>query len=97
MRAQVYGDHGTVRAQGSLGNTKMGLEAYYWRWSRHSDETQEYLYSNWIPWKILRSRHQRSGSETGYGLGMPTQPFGWRPCVFIVYYPLIIRLFLHYC
>ena len=24
-RAQVFGDHGTVRAQGSLGNTMMGL------------------------------------------------------------------------
>ena len=44
------------------------------------------------PEAVLRDRVRK----LGMGFGMPTQPFGWPPCVFIVYYPLIIRLFPYY-
>lgn len=40
-----------------------------------------------------RSRLQRSGSETGYGLGMPTRPYGRPPFVFYTLLPLVIKLF----
>ena len=44
------------------------------------------------PEAVLRDRVRK----LGMGFGMPTQPFGWPPCVFIIYYPLIIRLFPYY-
>ena len=84
-RAQVYGDHGTVRAQGSLGNTKMG--------SRPMSEMDSppgwdsgHFYSNWIPRKIPRIRPQRSGSETGYGLleCPPNLSVGLRVCLYFI-------------
>ena len=95
-RAQVFGDHGTVRAQGPLGNTRMGLEAYYWRWSRHPDETREYFtatgFRGRYPEAVFRDRVRK----LGMGFVWPTQPFGWPPRVFIFYYLLVIQLFPYY-
>ena len=66
VRAQVFGDHGTVRAQGSLGNTMMGLGPISemespLRWNPRILVQQ--LDSTEIP----SSRHQRTGSKTRYG------------------------------
>ena len=41
-RTHVFGDRGTVRAQGLLENTKWARDPYR-RWSRHPDETREYF------------------------------------------------------
>ena len=94
-RAQVFSDHGTVRAQGSLGNTKWAWSPY-WRWSRHPDKSRDILtatgFHGRYPEAVFRDRVRK----LGMGFIWPTQPFGWPPCVFIFYYPLIIKLFSCY-
>ena len=95
-RAQVFGNHGTVRAQGSLGNTKWASSPY-WRWSRHPDKSRDTLtatgFHGRYPETVFRDRVRK----LGMGFIWPTQPFGWPPCVFIFYYRLIIQLFSCYC
>ena len=88
-RAQVFGDHDTVWAQGSLGNTK-GL----------GDYIGDGVATRMKPGNTLQQLDstedtQKSSSEIGFGNWVwafvwPTQPFGWPPCVFIFYYLLII-------
>ena len=91
-RTQVFGDHGTVRAQDSLENTKWAWSPYR-RWSYHPNETQEYFtvtgFHGRYPEAVFRYRVRK----LGIGFVWPTQPFGWPPCVFIFYYLLIIKLF----
>ena len=95
-RGQVFGDHGTMRAQGLLRNTKWAWGPYQ-RWSRHPDETHKYFtaigFHGRYPEAIFRDRVQK----LGMGFVWPTQPFGWPSCVFIFYYLLIIQLFPCYC
>ena len=95
VHAQVFGDHGTMRAQGSLGNTRWTWGPYQ-RWSRHPDETREYFYSNWIPRKIPRSRLQRSGSKTVYGLCSAHPTFRLASVCIHILLPLIVQLFPYY-
>ena len=89
MHAQVFGDHGTVRAQGSLENTKWARGPYR-RWSRHPDETREYftatVFHERYPEAVFKDRVRK----LSMGFVWPTRPFSWPPCVFIFYYLLII-------
>ena len=55
------------------------------------------LYSNWIPRKIPRSRLQRSGSKTGYGLCSAHPTFRLASVCIYILLPLIIQLFPYYC
>ena len=84
-RAQVFGDHDTVRAQDSLENTKWA-RGLYWRWSRYPDEIREYFtaigFHGRYPKAVFRDRVRK----LGMGFVWPTQPFGWPPCMFIFYY-----------
>ena len=95
-RSQVFGNHDTMQAQGSLGNTKWAWGPN-WRWSRHPDESRDTLtttgFHGRYPEAVFRDRVRK----LGMGFIWPTQPFGWPPCVFIFYYPLIIKLFPYYC
>ena len=91
----MFGDHGTVRAQGSLGNTKWARGRYR-RWSRHLDETREYFTATGFHERYLEAVFRDRVRKLGMGFVWPTQPFGWPPCVFIFYYPLIIKLFSCY-
>ena len=73
-RAQVFGDHGTVRAQGSLENTKWA-RGLYRRWSRHPNETREYFtatgFHERYPEAVFKDRVQK----LDMGFVWPTQPF----------------------
>ena len=95
-RAQVFGYHGTMRAQGSLGNIKWAWGPY-WRWSRHPDKSRDTLYSNWILRKIPISCIQRSGSETGSGICLAHPTFQLASVCIYILLPLIIKLFPCYC
>ena len=66
------------------------------RWSRHPDKTRKHLYSNWIPRNIPRSRPQRLGSETGYGLWNAHPTFRLASVCVYSLLPVIIRLFPYY-
>ena len=95
-RAQVFSNHDTVRAQCSLANIKMGLRPIL-EMESPPGWKPGYTYSNWIPRKIPRSRLQRSGSKTGYGLCLAHPTFRLASvCVYILL-PLIIKLFPCYC
>lgn len=65
-RAQVFGYHSTVRAQGLLGNTKWACGPYR-RWSRHPDESRDTLYSNWIPRRFPEAVIRDRGRKLGMG------------------------------
>ena len=83
-RAQVFGNHGTVRAQGSLGNTKWAWGPY-WRWSRHPDES-------WTHLQQLDSTEdtQKPSSEIGFEnwvwalLDPPNLSVGLRVCLYFI-------------
>ena len=94
-RAQVFGDHGTVWAQGSLGNTKWSRGPYR-RWSHHPHKTREYFTAIGCHGRYLEAIFKDRIRKLGMGFIRPTQPFGWPPCVFIFYYSLIIKLFACY-
>ena len=72
---------------------KDGLEAHYWRWSRHPDESRDTLtatgFHERYPETVFRDRVRKLGMVFVW----PTQHFGWPPCVFVFYYRLIIKLF----
>ena len=84
MCAQVFSDHGTMRAQGSLENTKWAWGPY-WRWSRHPDETREYFTATGFHGRYPEAVFRDRARKLGMGFVWPTQPFGWPPCVFIFY------------
>ena len=65
MRTQVFGDHGTVRAQSSLGNTMIGLGPIS-EMESPPGWNPGILLQQLDSTKVPSSRHQRTGSETGY-------------------------------
>ena len=65
-RAQVFGDHGTVRAQGSLENTMIGLGPIS-EMESPPGWNPRILVQQLDSTEVPSSRHQRTGSETGYG------------------------------
>ena len=89
MRAQVFGDYGTVRAQSSLENIKWARGPYR-RWSRHPDKIREYFTVTEFHGKYPETVFKDRVRKLVMGFVRPTQPFGWPPCVFIFYYLLII-------
>ena len=95
-RAQVFGNHGTVRAQDSLGNTKWTWGPY-WRWSHHPDKTREYFTAIGFHGRYPEAVFKDWVRKLGMDFVWLTQPFGWPPCVFIFYCLLIIQLFPWYC
>ena len=64
-RAQVFGDHGTVRAQDSLGNTIMGLGPIS-EMESPPGWNPGILVQQLDSTEVPSSHHQRTGSETGY-------------------------------
>ena len=68
----------------------MGFRAYYWRWSRHPDETQEYFTATGFRGRYQEAIFRDRVRKLGMGFIWPTQPFGWPPRVFIIYYLLVI-------
>ena len=96
QRFQVFGNHGTVRAQGSLGNTKWAWSPY-WRWNRHPDKSRYKLTATELHAKYSETVFKDRVRKLGMVFIWPTQPFSWPPCVFIFYYHLIIQLFPYYC
>ena len=63
------------------------------RWSRHSGESRDTLIQQLNSTEVPRSRHQRTGSKTGYG-DLNTHPTLWSAFVYVLWfitfnYPII--------
>ena len=87
------GDHGTVRAQGSLENTKWAWGPYR-RWSRHPNKSRDTLTATGFHGRYPEAVFRDRVWKLGMGFIWPTQPFGWPPCVFIFYYLWLLSYFL---
>ena len=63
-----------------------GLEGPYRRWSRHPDETREYLYNNWIPRRcpaaVIRERVRKLGMDVFEC--PPDLAIGFRLCLYFI-------------